>query len=30
MRTAWFDDARSLREKMKLARLYHLRGYAAI
>jgi spore germination protein YaaH len=29
VRTAWFDDARSLREKMKLARLYHLRGYAA-
>ena len=29
LRTAWFDDARSLREKMKLARAYHLRGYAA-
>ena len=29
VRTAWFDDARSLREKLKLIRLYHLRGYAA-
>jgi len=29
LRTAWFDDARSLREKLKLAELYHLRGYAA-
>jgi spore germination protein YaaH len=29
LRTAWFDDARSLREKLKLAQLYHLRGYAA-
>jgi len=28
LRTAWFDDARSLREKLKLAPLYHLRGYA--
>jgi spore germination protein YaaH len=28
-RTAWFDDARSLREKLKLIELYHLRGYAA-
>jgi spore germination protein len=28
-RTAWFDDARSLREKLKLIKLYHLRGYAA-
>ena len=28
-RTAWFDDARSLREKLKLVRTYHLRGYAA-
>lgn len=27
--TAWFDDARSLREKLKLVQLYHLRGYAA-
>jgi len=29
LRTAWFDDARSLREKLKLAQIYHLRGYAA-
>ncbi|HMD85435.1 MAG TPA: glycosyl hydrolase family 18 protein [Terriglobia bacterium] len=29
LRTAWFDDARSLREKLKLTQLYHLRGYAA-
>jgi spore germination protein YaaH len=29
LRTAWFDDARSLREKLKLVSLYHLRGYAA-
>ena len=29
VRTAWFDDARSLREKLKLVALYHLRGYAA-
>ncbi len=29
LRTAWFDDARSLREKLKLMQLYHLRGYAA-
>lgn len=29
VRTAWFDDARSLREKLKLVDLYHLRGYAA-
>ena len=29
LRTAWFDDARSLREKLKLAQTYHLRGYAA-
>ena len=29
LRTAWFDDARSLREKLKLAQSYHLRGYAA-
>ena len=29
LRTAWFDDARSLREKLKLVELYHLRGYAA-
>jgi len=29
LRTAWFDDARSLREKLGLAPLYHLRGYAA-
>jgi spore germination protein YaaH len=27
--TVWFDDARSLREKLKLVPLYHLRGYAA-
>jgi spore germination protein len=29
LRTAWFDDARSLREKLKLLQLDHLRGYAA-
>jgi len=29
LRTAWFDDARSLRQKMGLVPLYHLRGYAA-
>jgi spore germination protein YaaH len=29
LRTAWFDDARSLREKLKLVQLHHLRGYAA-
>lgn len=29
LHTAWFDDARSLREKLKLVQLYHLRGYAA-
>jgi spore germination protein YaaH len=29
LRTAWFDDARSLREKMKLVQIYNLRGYAA-
>jgi len=29
LRTAWFDDARSLREKIKLAQQGHLRGYAA-
>jgi spore germination protein YaaH len=29
VRTAWFDDARSLREKLKLMQLDHLRGYAA-
>jgi len=29
LRTAWFDDAPSLREKLKLVQLYHLRGYAA-
>ncbi len=29
LRTAWFDDARSLREKLKLVETYHLRGYAA-
>jgi len=29
LRTAWFDDARSLREKLKLMQLDHLRGYAA-
>jgi spore germination protein YaaH len=28
-RTAWFDDARSLGEKLKLVRTYHLLGYAA-
>ena len=28
VRTAWFDDARSLREKLKLVETYHLRGYA--
>jgi spore germination protein YaaH len=29
LHTAWFDDARSLREKLKLMQLDHLRGYAA-
>jgi spore germination protein YaaH len=29
VRTAWFDDARSLREKLNLVQAYHLRGYAA-
>jgi spore germination protein YaaH len=29
LRTAWFDDAHSLREKLKLVQHYHLRGYAA-
>jgi spore germination protein YaaH len=29
VRTVWFDDARSLREKLKLVERYHLRGYAA-
>ncbi len=29
LRTAWFDDARSLREKLKLVQIDHLRGYAA-
>ena len=29
VRTAWFDDARSLREKLQLVQQYHLRGYAA-
>ena len=29
LRTAWFDDARSLSEKLKLIQLDHLRGYAA-
>ena len=29
LRTAWFDDALSLREKLALVPLYHLRGYAA-
>ncbi len=29
LRTAWFDDARSLREKIALVELYHLRGFAA-
>jgi len=28
LRTAWFDDTRSLREKQKLVQLYQLRGYA--
>jgi spore germination protein YaaH len=27
--TAWFDDQRSLREKLQLMKLYHLRGFAA-
>ena len=27
--TAWFDDARSLREKLQLVESYHLRGFAA-
>jgi spore germination protein YaaH len=29
LRIAWFDDARSLREKQRLVQFYHLRGYAA-
>jgi spore germination protein YaaH len=29
VRTAWFDDARSLREKINLVQVDHLRGYAA-
>lgn len=29
LRTAWFDDARSLREKIALVKAYHLRGFAA-
>jgi spore germination protein YaaH len=29
LRTAWFDDPHSLREKLKLVQIYHLRGYAA-
>jgi spore germination protein len=29
LRTAWFDDARSLREKIALVQIYHLRGFAA-
>jgi spore germination protein YaaH len=29
VRTAWFDDARSLHEKLRLVSAYHLRGYAA-
>ncbi len=28
-RTAWFDDSRSLREKLKLMQKYRLRGFAA-
>jgi spore germination protein YaaH len=28
LRTAWFDDARSLREKLNLVQAYHLRGFA--
>ncbi len=28
-RTAWFDDSRSLREKLNLMRSYRLRGFAA-
>ena len=28
-RTAWFDDSRSLREKLSLIERYHLRGFAA-
>jgi spore germination protein YaaH len=27
-RTAWFDDSRSLSEKLSLMQLYHLRGFA--
>jgi spore germination protein YaaH len=27
-RTVWFDDARSLREKLQLVESYHLRGFA--
>ena len=29
LRTAWFDDARSLREKLRLVQIYALRGFAA-
>ncbi|MFZ0959941.1 MAG: glycosyl hydrolase family 18 protein [Terriglobia bacterium] len=29
LRTAWFDDARGRREKLRLVELDHLRGYAA-
>ena len=29
LRTAWFDDARSLKSKLDLLPLYHLRGFAA-
>ncbi len=29
LRTVWFDDARSLREKIALVQIYHLRGFAA-
>ncbi len=29
LRTAWYDDSRSLREKLGLIELYHLRGFAA-
>jgi len=29
LRTTWFDDPHSLREKLKLVQIYHLRGYAA-
>jgi spore germination protein YaaH len=29
LRTVWFDDVRSLREKLNLMQVYNLRGYAA-